>query len=808
MSITDPFVLPSGAVLISVSNLPETLRKEMQAQDGDFALSRRNSRTQSKVLNADAADLIRQFEQPRTIAQAVARFSRDRKEAAEAILENALPMLQSLIAERLLVHPNSQDREQIAPSLQDEAALHGWRILRCVQTLEDVELYQVCGADGTVAALKIARQAGSADSAQRILAREAQILRHLKGRLAPRLIDTGTWNNRSYLLMEWCSGVDANTACEEYRQRNTPESRCALLRITRAILHAYAELHQQGIIHGDVHMRNVLVDRYDSVKLIDFGLAAELDSNHDDLPPSRGGVGFFFEPEFARAVLANQWPPAVTTASEQYAVAALVYFLVTGLHYAEFSLQKNEMLRQIAEESMLSFANRGLESWAPVEAALAKALSKDPLDRFASMFDLASCWPAHEAAAVLSVPTVVVRNELQHLRSKVLARVGFDGPLLNAAALPAPTTSVNYGAAGIAYALYRMSSVEGDPEMLALADLWSRKAIRQIEDSTAFYNPELQITSETVGRSALFHSPAGVFAVNALIARARGDMVEQHSSVAAFINVSANHGDKFDITLGSAGTLLACSFLLDRDRASCLLDGAPESMAALKSFGSETANFLWKMIEPYPAIMDCQELSNLGAAHGWAGLLYALLCWSCASGEPLPAKMIDRLDQLGQCAEPVQRGLRWKWDLARSQDDAGGGWMPGWCNGSAGYVFLWTLAHSMLRSPRYLDLAYGAAWNAWEAGGGIGNLCCGLAGQAYSLLNMYRHSDDPVWLQRAADLTKRAAEALQNASDHDAYKELALRPESLYKGELGVVLLAAELDHPAEARMPLFELGL
>jgi hypothetical protein len=38
-------------------------------------------------------------------------------------------------------------------------------------------------------------------------------------------------------------------------------------------------------------------------------------------------------------------------------------------------------------------------------------------------------------------------------------------------------------------------------------------------------------------------------------------------------------------------------------------------------------------------------------------------------------------------------------------------------------------------------------------------------------------------------------------------EQLALRPESLYKGELGILLLATELEHPQEARMPMFELA-
>ena len=96
-------------------------------------------------------------------------------------------------------------------------------------------------------------------------------------------------------------------------------------------------------------------------------------------------------------------------------------------------------------------------------------------------------------------------------------------------------------------------------------------------------------------------------------------------------------------------------------------------------------------------------------------------------------------DQLGECAAPVSRGLQWPWDLSTGGDNRSSGSMPGWCNGSAGQVFLWTAAHQALGENRYLELAEGAAWHVWEKPTVIGNLCCGMAGQSYALLNLYRH---------------------------------------------------------------------
>jgi len=184
---------------------------------------------------------------------------------------------------------------------------------------------------------------------------------------------------------------------------------------------------------------------------------------------------------------------------------------------------------------------------------------------------------------------------------------------------------------------------------------------------------------------------------------------------------------------------------------------------------------------------------NLAVAHGWAGMLYAALQWCRTTGTEPPAGVERRLVELAALAEPAGRGVRWPWLTGGGKRV---GYMPGWCNGSAGFVFLWTLAWRTFGSERFLDLATGAAWDAWEAPDRVGSLCCGLVGRAYALLNLHRHTGERVWLARARDLAVRAAR-------EESFSERF--PHSLYKGDLGLAVLAADLERPEEAAMPFFE---
>ena len=711
------------------------------------------------------------------------RYSQARDLDPESTLVEAYPLLERLLAAGFLVAEGSDEAGGIASSLAPGDRIAGFEVLECVQALEDTELHLVrnqSGGQTGAAALKIERPAARGKS-QEAFAREAAVLERLSGlsgKIAPRLLATGDLDGRRWLAVEWLPGVDGSTAAAELRRRG---DRGGLLALCRALLAAYARLHGQGVIHADVHPRNVLVGPAGEIHLIDFGL-----SPAEGLPgdPGRAGVAFYFEPEYAAAVRAGEEPPAASPAGEQYALAALLYQWIAGAPTHDFKLARDEMLRQIIEEPPLPFALREAEPWPAVEALLARALAKNPAERFAAVADFAHALSAVEPPhySLRSGPAGSLAAE--GLLARVLERLGVEGPLFRGGLPEPPRASVTYGAAGIACALYRIALAREDAALLSLADLWATKAARETGDA-AFYRPESTLTPEQIGRVSAYHTASGVHAVRALIAHALGDPGSRREAVTAFLAAAASAPcPNPDLTLGRSGLLLTAALLLE----------APgEPPAELRAFGDGLLAGLWEEIDELPSIPDCVERPNLGIAHGWAGYLYASLRWCRAAGAPMPEGLATRLAELADRARPSGRGLHWRW-YAESGGDVGT--MAGWCNGSAGFVFLWTLAHQILGDPRYREMAGGAAWNAWEAPDPHGTLCCGLAGRAYALLNLWKHGGGDEWLTRARDLAAQAALTIERSAE---------ATDSLYKGEVGVAVLAADLARPEEAVLPFFE---
>jgi lantibiotic modifying enzyme len=296
------------------------------------------------------------------------------------------------------------------------------------------------------------------------------------------------------------------------------------------------------------------------------------------------------------------------------------------------------------------------------------------------------------------------------------------------------------------------------------------------------------LTAGKVGPISPYHSPSGVFFVRALIAHAMGDFVSVQNALQGFVAEADQPCENPDLTLGRASVLLACSLLSDAIPDHPLVDRAP-----LTGLGERIALKLAEEITGYSPIAECKDVPMLGIAHGWAGLLYALMLWRRGCGQQPPRHLRERLQQLEELAEPRGAGLRWK--IRVDTKRARVGYMSGWCNGAAGMVFLWLLASETYGEPHFLELAEKAARNAWEEADRATTLCCGSAGSAYALLALYRAQGEEIWRTRGEEFAEKA---VQNASSG--------AESSLYKGDLGIALLAHEIAHPTYASMPVFEL--
>jgi len=771
-------LLAPDVQMVPVSALDEKMRGAFKGADAErVALTRRMGRAASTLVDAALAEVLEEFREPSTIAQAILRYSQRTGLDGAATLDDVYVSLRQCFEHGYLVdaHDDRATATEVIFAPGDEVA--DGTVVRCVHLVDDVEVHQVVLASGRLLAVKVARTPATAP----LLDNEAQVLAHLAGRVAPALVARSRPDEVSWLALEWCHGSKAPDVASGLR---TGGGRQALISLAARLAAAYVTLHDLGVVHGDVHPGNVLVTPSGEIRLIDFGLA--LWAGATGSPPPRGGVLPFYDPAHAAAVLAGRVPPSVSESADIYGLAAVLHELLTGHHHLDLSLERDVALRQIANEEPVLAPTLPVE----VSAVLGAALGGEPGARPRAS-DLAAALGTLVPAPALGHD--LRKDPLEQLVDGVLAALGpggtwFDHGLPNGG----PRSSVFYGSAGIAAATRRVAMLRSDHAMSALADEWSERALADSEEPDAFASVELGVTSEEIGQVSPYLQRSGLHATEALVAHARADVAGARRAVGRYVATATGPSESLDVTLGVGGVLLTTAMLLET------LGVAHPAAAPLQELGQGTSARLWRALNDEADISEATELTYLGVAHGWAGVLLASLRWHAAAGTPPPLGLPDRLEQLASLSRTV--GLGAWWPATNRRDRLG--WSShagGWCHGTAGYVHLWSTAFAAYGERRWAELAERAGWDTYTTRTRISQLCCGACGQAYALLALYRLTEASAWRDRAAELARDAA----SLSAYHRGAEVRL-PASLFKGDVGIATLGVDLEHPDEASMPFF----
>jgi serine/threonine-protein kinase len=203
-----------------------------------------------------------------------------------------------------------------------------------------------------------------------------------------RTIELGAADGLKYLAIEWAPGE----LLEKIAKRTGAFPRPQVASIVRQIAAAVDASHRQGIVHRDLKPENLMYDSVkDEVRLLDFGIAAEPEQGNDQRLTRDGffvGTLLYVAPEALSGVL-------VGPAADQYSLATIAYFLLTGIHpYTARSTR--DMLSQLLTQppTPLNKAVPGLTFSEDIERVVMKGLSRQPGDRYPSIVEFAKALEA------------------------------------------------------------------------------------------------------------------------------------------------------------------------------------------------------------------------------------------------------------------------------------------------------------------------------------------------------------------------------------------------------------------------------
>jgi predicted ATPase/DNA-binding CsgD family transcriptional regulator len=191
-----------------------------------------------------------------------------------------------------------------------------------------------------------------------------------------RILDVGIQDDVPYFIMEYAPG---GTLRERYSQgKRLPLP--TIISYVKALASALDYAHAHQCIHRDLKPENVLLGENDHLLLSDFVVALPLFQSDSMSPQSIGGTLAYMAPEQIRG--------QPCTASDQYALAVMVYEWITGNR--PFSGSAAELCGQHLFVSPLPLTRQVPDLPLAVEHVINKALSKDFMARFESVSGFAA----------------------------------------------------------------------------------------------------------------------------------------------------------------------------------------------------------------------------------------------------------------------------------------------------------------------------------------------------------------------------------------------------------------------------------
>jgi len=213
------------------------------------------------------------------------------------------------------------------------------------------------------------------------------------------LFDSGDASGHLFYVMPFIRGESLRQRLERERQMPVDDA----LKITRDVAEALDHAHAHGVVHRDIKPENILLFEGQAI-VADFGIALAAGATNQRLTGTGLVVGtpaymspeqLFGEPTDAR--------------SDQYSLACVVYEMLAG-GVPNAATTPQAMVARRLVESAPSLRRVRTVIPASIDAAVKRALAKDPADRFASVGEFARALATSGRSRATSVAVLPFSN--------------------------------------------------------------------------------------------------------------------------------------------------------------------------------------------------------------------------------------------------------------------------------------------------------------------------------------------------------------------------------------------------------------
>lgn len=250
---------------------------------------------------------------------------------------------------------------------------------------------------------------------------ESRFLVRLAHPQVVNIIDIGKQDALPYIVMQYVNGGSLLDRMLDANDQQHPRPMRDLKHWLPSVAKALDFMHKEGCIHRDVKPANILFDDHNNAYLSDFGLSKilmEEETPDDNRMTAKGavvGTPNYVAPEI---VLAHEYDGR----ADQYSLATTVYEFLTGKAPLEGPSASATMVNQTTKQP--APLTKFVPSIPPqLNAAVLKALSKKPTNRYSSCEDLSDAVLAAVLAASGTKLSPSGRSTVAGKSSTVVQRV-------------------------------------------------------------------------------------------------------------------------------------------------------------------------------------------------------------------------------------------------------------------------------------------------------------------------------------------------------------------------------------------------
>jgi serine/threonine protein kinase/Tfp pilus assembly protein PilF len=249
---------------------------------------------------------------------------------------------------------------------------------------------------GSLVAIKLLRDAWLSPARRERFASEQRTLAQLTHPSIARLYDADTLDDGTpWFVMEYVDGVPLTEYCLEHA--------CSIeerLQLFRAVCEAVQYAHQHAVIHRDLKPSNILVKADGTIRLLDFGIAKQLESLETPTSKDQTMTGLrLMTPAYAAPEQVRGDRVGVHT--DVYSLGVILYELLAGeLPFDLSKLTPGEaeamivgqdpekpasVVKRIAQRPNVNIPSVSKTAWADLDVLCLTAMHKDMQRRYPSV---------------------------------------------------------------------------------------------------------------------------------------------------------------------------------------------------------------------------------------------------------------------------------------------------------------------------------------------------------------------------------------------------------------------------------------